>query len=248
MDTTPDSTEYQPSDLDIEQWGPLSTQETVNQLHHVARMYVDDLNNDPLFATQELDEALLTRLAEKIAYDVPFYFQGSGVSTLPRQLNLFQSMQEAYKDGFLPEDARRTLMQGLDCKLPTVLLGFVIQEFVQRKGQAVIITLVQTGQSGVHPSLVVNIPCGLSSKLDENAQQIHNVVKVDFETKTHTHPPKTPDRKLLSPAEFREYTTSYAKVVKINTEEQHRYTQYPFIQHQLNALGLIAFDRAFIQS
>lgn len=225
------------SENDILEWGELSKEDTVTALKTLGQQVIGMFREKAGQEVESINADTISGLASVVEREIPFFHQGSGVGTIPRQIEHLNGLRPQLASP-ISEETRRKLMRGLDCKLPTAVLGYALHEIANSSGQAVMIYFLTHGRSS-HPSLMVEI---------ENGDQGKEVYKIDFQTRRDRSHIEAGERKILPPAIFRENTENYVIISNPNEEEQTRYRGHPYISHDLNWKSLRQLDVYFIES
>ena len=218
---------------DIQEWGEPSSEATVVALRALSQQILTIFKErQGQSSSLAIDANLVSGLASLVEKEIPFFHQGAGVATLPRQIEHLARLRPALTDPVSAE-TRREIMRGLDCKLATVILGYALRALADLSGQAVNIDLMTWGNSA-HPSLIV--------EAGESA------FKVDFETRRDSSYVAEQGRKIIAPAIFREHTESVVSVKKLTKEESARYQAAPFVKRDLGLERLRQLDINFLNS
>lgn len=233
-DRPPMSSEYLSLPDDDSDWGEPATEETAQELRSLGSQFAQTFAGAEE-ATATFDITTIQKLMAMIEKEIPFFFQGVGVSTMAKQLKHYKEIKPQIDAGVAGAD--KELKRNIDCKLPTTVLGFTIEELAKLRGRAVQARLLTTGKSA-HPSLVVTFPDNTESP----------GVQVDFQNKFARTPPTTRPHQVLLPHITREYTYSYAVVKNLDSGMLVTYRNPPYISHPLTGDGLKTIDEYFINS
>lgn len=228
-----DTTSSEENDLEL---GQPSTIETEAALQSMGAGFAQTFLKQQPNGVAYLNIETIQKLAKMIEAEIPFFFQGAGISTIPKQLEHYERLKPELASG--GPDIEKEFKSGIDCKLPTAVLGFVIRELAKMNGQDTSLYFLTKRQSP-HASLVV---------VFNNEEKEQSQVQIDYENKFASTPPKTGPRDILMPNVTREYTYSYSIVKQLAPEQYGAYQQTPYILHPINALGLKQIDEYFIKS
>lgn len=134
-------------------WGEPTTQETVTELRRLASKFAAPFIAEHNFDSRIFDEATLQQLTDLINSHFVFQDHGSGIGTLPKQLQHYQS---CHPEGFgiLSGEEKKKLSQGLDCKMATTMVGLTVQHIAQHYDIDLEAYIIASSK-GSHPSLIV---------------------------------------------------------------------------------------------
>lgn len=218
---------------DLQEYGEPSNEGTVADLQALGQQALDVFKKERgESGSLVIDADLVLGLTSVVEREIPFFHQGSGVATLPRQIDYLTHLRPVLADP-VSEKTRREIMRGLDCKLPTVVLGYALMAIAGANGGGDRVYLITQGRSN-HPSLMV--------EADES------VFKIDFQTRRDSSAPKLKGSQILPPAVFREKTKSFARVQKLTQESLASYRAAPYIRYDLEEKSLRELDINFINS
>lgn len=216
------------TEQDIKQYGELSSQNTVEQLQSIASATLHNFLAENSF--DSVNTEALTSLAQYVERQFPFFFQGSGVTTLPRQLENYHAQPQPID--VLNQDIALQIKRNSDCKFPTSVLGFSLMELGRKLGENIYTKLLFYKRAS-HPSLLVRLPSGKS-------------VKIDYETKLRKPYSEISKYQVLHPSITREWTYSFAVVKDLNEDDLKNYDSDLFLQMPLNVSALRKVDENFL--
>lgn len=121
----------------------LSDQDTVNNVLELSKQFVEQID-DPDF---KVDGVGVKKVADLMNETFSFIMQGSGAGTLPDLLNYFK----------INRDNKDLVKKGLDCKMPTVMTAYVLQELASLHDQKVNLQFRSKSPDDVHPYLQIDV-------------------------------------------------------------------------------------------
>ncbi len=236
-----DSVSSQLSKKDQQRWGELSTAQTLKDLQTIIESTlletIDQTMSESLASLLEISQVNLQKtvqsLSERVLALFPFQYQGSGVGTIPRQLEHYRKYQ-AQQVVAAELQTQADLKKGLDCKFPTVMLGLAIKLLAKNDSNLGVSLLVRN--KSAHPILLI-----------ESAN--HQPILVDF----HLH--QVGDGAIQTNsyqqdlAQYRHNTVAVAQSQPVKREKlQSVLARGRMTRLELDPQGLRSLDQLFIES
>lgn len=240
METSVETDEISIRDEDSEDillWGEFSKEDTMIALKALSQQIIGIFKERTGQQVEGINADTISGLTSIVEREIPFFHQGSGVGTIPRQIEHLNSLRPQLASP-ISEATRKEIMRGLDCKLPTVVLAYALQAIASDSKQDVNIYFLTRGRSS-HASLIVEMGSG---------DQAKEAYKIDFQARHDGSHIEAGQREILPPVRFREHTESYVIISSLNQEEQVKYRDHSYISHDLNWESLRQLDTYFVES